>query len=133
MLRAVGLLDMVAVLAVVSPRAWIERMHLSLGMGSLPTEPIVGYLARCTSIWYVTYGLLLWVISFDVERYTFLITCIAITMFAQGLIVMGIDVAEGMPWWWIAVEGPCCSGLGAALLILNRLAVKRDRSEPTAP
>ena len=117
---------MIAVLAVVSPRSWIERVHLSLGLGSLPTEPIVGYLARCTSIWYVTYGLLLWFISFDVERYTILIMFIALTMFAQGLIVMGIDLAEGMPWWWIALEGPCCSGLGAGLLFHNRPAVRRD-------
>lgn len=132
MLRAIGLLDMVAVLAVVSPRAWIGRIHLSLGMGALPAEPIVGYLARCTSIWYVTYGLLLWVISFDIERYAFLITCVAVTMFVQGLIMVGIDLAEGMPWWWVALEGPCCSGLGAMLLILNRSAAKQSDVEQTA-
>lgn len=119
-LRLIGLLDMIALIAVFAPRSWIESSHQLVGMGSFPLEPIAGYLARCTSIWYSTYGLLLWFVSFDVQKYARLISFLAGVMFVQGLIVMGIDLAEGMPAWWTALEGPCCSGLGAILLLLQR-------------
>lgn len=120
MLRAIGLVDLLALLAVLSPRSWIASSHELLGLGTFPTEPIAGYLARCTSIWYASYGLLLWFVSCDIQKYSLLITCLAWTMFVQGFIVVGIDIAEGMPDWWITFEGPCCSGLGASLLLLQR-------------
>lgn len=125
-LRLIGLLDMFAVIAVFAPRSWIEASHQLVGMGTFPHEPIAGYLARCTSIWYSTYGLLLWFVSFDVQKYARLISCVAGVMFVQGLIVMGIDYAERMPVWWTALEGPCCSGLGAILLLLQRATEKQD-------
>ena len=124
MLRAIGLIDLIALLAVISPRSWIALSHDSLGLGTFPDAPITGYLARCTSIWYASYGLLLWFVSFDVQKYSLLITCLAWTMFIQGFIVVGIDLAEGMPGWWIALEGPCCSGLGASLLLLQRSSTR---------
>ena len=126
MLRAIGALDFIAICAVVAPRDWIASSHQWLGLGEFPNEPIAGYLARCTSVWYASYGMLLWFISCDVQKYSFLITCLAWTLFAQGLIVIGIDIAEGMPIWWTAFEGPCCSGLGAILLLLNG-AILPDR------
>lgn len=119
-LRVIGLLDFVAISAVFAPREWIANSHQWLGLGEFPSQPIVGYLARCTSVWYASYGLLLWFISFDTQKYSFLITCLGCTLFLQGLIIVGIDTTEQMPGWWIAIEGPCCSGLGAILLLLNR-------------
>jgi hypothetical protein len=130
MLRAIGLLDLLALIAVFASREWMATIHESVGLGTIPTEPIVGYLARCTSIWYASYGLLLWFISCDVEKYSRLITFLAVTMFVQGFIVVGIDIAEGMPGWWIALEGPCCSGLGASLLALQWTAAKHDSFNP---
>ncbi len=124
MLRVIGLIDLMALLAVFSPRLWMAHSHESLGLGTFPDDPITGYLARCTSIWYASYGLLLWFVSCDVQKYSLLITCLAWTMFIQGFIVMGIDVVEGMPGWWIALEGPCCAGLGASLLLLQRATVR---------
>jgi hypothetical protein len=120
MLRLIGLLDLVALAAVLAPRQWIAYSHSLLGMGDFPNQPIVGYLARSTSFWYASYGLLLWFVSCDVEKYSLLIKCLAWAMFIQGFIVVGIDIAEGMPGWWIAFEGPCCSGLGGSLLLLQR-------------
>jgi len=129
MLRAIGLLDLVALIAVFSPLSWIAEIHRSLGMGEFPTDPIAGYLARCTSFWYATYGMLLWFVSYDVQKYSQLITYLAWAMFAQGLIVVGIDLAAGMPGWWTSLEGPCCSGLGASLLLLQRSTTRsRDVS-----
>lgn len=119
-LRGIGLLDLVASLAVVAPRAWIDASHQRLGLGQFPGDAIAGYLARSTSLWYVAYGLLLWYLASDVETYSRLITCVAWVMVAQGFVVAGIDIAEGMPLWWTALEGPCCTGLGILVLVLQR-------------
>ncbi len=125
MLRLVGLLDFCALIAVMVPHTWIEQSHRFLGLGEFPTEPIAGYLARCTSAWYASYGLLLWYVSFDVERYSRLIAVLAGAMIVQGIVIVGIDLAEGMPQWWTMFEGPCCSGLGAILLLLHRHAIRQ--------
>lgn len=119
MLRTIGTLDLIALTAVFSSRNWIASSHEMLGMGLFPDAAIAGYLARCTSIWYASYGLLLWFVSCDTEKYSQLITGLACVMFVQGFAVTGIDTVEGMPGWWIALEGPCCSGLGAGLLLLQ--------------
>jgi hypothetical protein len=36
-------------------------------------------------------------------------------MIARGIVIVGIDLDEGMPGWWIAVESPCGSGFGGEL------------------
>lgn len=124
MLRTIGCLDLLALIAVFSSREWMAGVHQFLGLGTIPSGPIVGYLARCTSIWYASYGLLLWFVSYDVEKYSLLITGLAATMFVQGFIVVGIDIAEGMPGWWTGLEGPCCTGLGASLLLLQWMTTR---------
>ena len=119
LLRAIGLLDLIALLAVIAPRNWIDECHQLLGMDRFPVEPIAGYLARSTSFWYASYGMLLWFVSSDVEKNSQLITCMAWMMVVQGFVVVGIDITEGMPSWWTSLEGPCCIGLGASLLIVQ--------------
>lgn len=118
MLRTTGSIDLLAVVAVVAPRKWIADSHQMLGMDEFPSEPIAGYLARSTSIWYAAFGLLLWFVSFDVERYSPLISCLAWMMIGQGIVILGIDLAEGMPGWWTLLEGPCSAVLGVGLLLL---------------
>ena len=120
MLRGIGLLDLLAIMAVVVPRTGIAFSHQLLGMGEFPLEPIAGYLARSTSIWYASYGLLLWFVSYDLNHYSRLITCLAWMMMVQGVIVTGVDLAEGMPMWWTGLEGPCSLGLGLGVLLLQR-------------
>ena len=119
LLRLLGLLDFCALIAVVAPRAWIVASHEWLGLGAFPTGPLVEYLARCTSIWYASYGLLLWFVSCDVERSARLILFLSCLLIAQGVVIVGIDLAAGMPGWWTVFEGPCCSGLGAILFVLQ--------------
>ena len=117
LLRAIALLDLFALLAVIAPRSWIDVCHQMLGLGRFPIEPIAGYLARSTSFWYASYGMLLWFVSFDVEKNSQLITFLAWSMVAQGFVVVGVDLAEGMPNWWTVLEGPCCIGLGVSVLM----------------
>jgi hypothetical protein len=119
-LRLMGLLDLCAFAAAAAPRAWIAASHERLGLGTFPFEPIAGYLARCTSIWCGLYGLLLWFVASDVDRYARLINLMAITMLLHGIALVMIDWVEGMPMWWTATEGPCCSVLALVLLLMLR-------------
>lgn len=127
LLRLMGLFDFCAFAAVVAPREWIATSHERLGLGTFPAEPIVEYLARCTSVWYASYGLLLWFVSFDVESYARLIQFLSCVLIVQGIVIVGIDLAAGMPGWWTTFEGPCCSGLGAILLVLQRRGVDVEK------
>jgi hypothetical protein len=118
LLRILGLINFAAVVAVVAPSRWIDRCHELLGMGSFPTASIAGYLARSTSLWFASFGVLLWFVSYDVTRYRGLIAFLGWAMVVQGLFMLGIDYAERMPGWWIAMEGPTCLLLGASILRL---------------
>ncbi len=94
--------------------------HRYLGMGDFPLEPIAGYLARTTSIWFAIYGLLLWYVSFDTQKYAALIRFLATILFVQGFLIAAIDWTEGLPTWWIGMEGLVCSGMGLSLFVLQR-------------
>lgn len=125
-LRLLGLLDLGAFAAAIAPRSWIAFSHEGLGLGVFPQEPITGYLARCTSVWCGLYGLLLWFVAGNVSRYSRLITLLAYAMIVHGLALIAIDLAEGMPGWWTATEGPCCSVLGTLLLAIQQRETKRS-------
>jgi hypothetical protein len=118
LLRILGLINFAAVVAVVAPSRWIVWCQELLGMGSFPTAPIAGYLARSTSLWFASFGVFLWFVSRDVMRYRSLIAFLGWAMVVQGLFMLGIDCAERMPGWWIVMEGPTCLLLGAAILRL---------------
>jgi hypothetical protein len=113
-----GLINFAAVVAVAAPGRWIAWCHELLGMGSFPTAPIAGYLARSTSLWFASFGVLLWFVSRDAWRYRSLIAFLGWAMAVQGLFMLGIDFAERMPGWWIAMEGPTCLLLGTSILRL---------------
>ena len=120
LLRGLGVVNFAAAIAVVAPRTWLAGCHAAMGLGSFPTEPIAGYLARTTSLWFASFGVLLWFIARDVQHYAGLITFLGVAMLIQGSVVIAIDWYEGMPAWWIAVEGPTCVLLATAILGLLR-------------
>lgn len=119
--RAFGILDLLALGAIVMPVHWMDQAHRFFGMGPLPRDPIVGYLARSSSTLYALHGAMLVLMSFDVERYRPLIRFLAYAAFVHGAIIVGIDVAEQIPpVWWRNGEGPCYAAMGALLLWLDR-------------
>lgn len=120
LLRAIGVLDLLSFAAVVMPRSLMVTIHSQLGIGELPAEPIVGYLARTASMFYGFTGVLLLFLSTDVVRFRDVIRFVAVCGMVAGLIVLGVDLAEGMPVWWIALEGPCCGLLAATVWWLAR-------------
>lgn len=119
LLRGLGLINIAAIVAVGAPRTWLAGIHALLGLGPFPTAPIAGYLARSTSLWFASFGVLLWFVSCDVRRYVALIAFLGWAMLIQGLFMIGIDWVEGMPGWWIAIEGPTCVLLGATIVYFN--------------
>ena len=119
-LRILGVVDLLALLAVFLPLEWMARTHFRLGLGELPREPIVGYLTRSASALYALHGAMILFISFDTRRYDRLITFLAAAALVHGAVMLGIDLAVGMPAFWTLCEGPAFAATGALVLVIQR-------------
>ena len=89
-------------------------------MGELPSEPIVGYLARSTSAFYTLVGGLLWVVSFDLRRHRLVLYFLGVAIAVFGAALLAIDLLEGMPVWWAVGEGPFNFVFGAVIFAWAR-------------
>ncbi len=117
-LRYIGSVSLLAMVAVLMPYAWMDATHRWLGMGPLPSEPVVGYLARSLSLFYALLGGLLWVLSFNPRRHRPVLLYLATAFVFFGLTLLGIDYAEGMPPFWKRGEGPIVIVFGVAIFWL---------------
>lgn len=115
-LRLMGLIDMLALIAVVMPIEWMSQVNDLCGLGPLPTSRIVSYLARTTSALYALHGALILFISFDVARYRPLISFLGMIAVIHGVILLGIDLAVGMPFFWTLLEAPSFVAIGIVVL-----------------
>jgi hypothetical protein len=120
-LRFFGALDSLALITVFLPQSWMSVAHAFLGLGTLPDTPIVGYLTRSTSALYALHGAMILFVSFDVQRYWRLITFLAVAALVHGAVMLGIDLAVGMPWYWTLFEGPGFAATGVIVLIAQRV------------
>lgn len=125
LLRYLGTVSALAMVAVFMPYHWMDATHSWLGMGKLPAEPIVGYLARSLSLFYALLGALLWVCSFDLYRHRAVLCFLSAAFIFFGMIMWGVDYAEGMPRYWKHAEGPFVIIVGGLLLRLS-LRLKPD-------
>ena len=125
LLRLDAVILLGALLAVFLPSRWMVEVHGWLGLGDLPGIPIVGYLTRSLAALYALRGAVVLFLSFDVSRYAPLITFMAVTTIVFGLALVAIDVAAGMPWFWLLVEGPVIAAIWAAILWLQKEANER--------
>jgi len=128
--RVVGSVALLAIPCALMPYSWMNAVHQGLGMGELPSEPIVGYLARSTSAFYALVGGLFWVVSLDLRRYRLVLRYLGMAIILIGLMLFGVDLVEGMPWWWSLAEGPFNVGLGVVILVLSR---RICRNSPFTP
>jgi hypothetical protein len=126
-LRIFGLFDLLALITVVAPRSWMAAAHAFVGLGDLPDAPVVGYLVRSSSALYALHGAMILYVSFDIERYRPLIRFLGVAASIHGLVMLGIDLAVGMPWFWTLFEGPAFAATGMVVLVLLH------RSRGTAP
>ncbi len=124
-LRLMGVVDMLALIAVVMPIEWMSRINDLCGLGPLPESKIVGYLARTTSALYALHGALILFISCDVARYRPLISFLGLIAVIHGVILLGIDLAVGMPFFWTLLEAPSFVFIGLVVLWIQ------GRKKPT--
>ncbi len=119
-LRVIGCGGLLAFPAILMPLEAMTAIHSRLGLGAVSAAPIVEYLARTTSMFYVVAGIITLVISFDLHRYRPLARLWGWLAVAKGLAVLVIDLDVGLPVWWTAVEGPSSILIGLLLLWLLR-------------
>ncbi len=129
LLRLIGTASGLAIFAVALPYDWMNRIHLSLGMGPLPPDPIVGYLARTLSAFYAFYGALVWTLSFDTTRHRSIIQYVGLATIAFGVILLAVDWTEGMPFYWKLLEGPVALVYGVLILLFNREQTAKQDAE----
>jgi hypothetical protein len=122
LLRIVGVPALFALVAVVMPTSWMAATHRWLGLGEMPTGPVVEYLARSLSAFYAVVGALCLVVAADLERYRPLVRFLGLAFALMSVVLLGVDLAAGMPWWWSASEGPGGVVFGALLFVLARPA-----------
>src|SRR5688500_10230453 len=92
LLRLVGGVCLLALIALWMPRGWIGAGHRWLGWGEFPAAPVAEYLARSVSALSAFYGGLLVALSFDVRRYSPLVRYQAVAVMslsACGVVVGG--------------------------------------------
>src|SRR6516165_6036273 len=126
LLRIVGVPALFALVAVVIPSSWMAATHRWLGLGEMPTGPVVEYLARSLSAFYAVMGALCLVLAADLERYRPLVRFLGVAFALMSVVLLGVDLAAGMPWWWSAFEGPPGIALGALLFVLARPAYSKS-------
>lgn len=120
LLRILGAIDLLAVLAVFAPLEWMTKIHAWLGMGELPQQPILHYLTRSASALYALHGAMILFVSTDVRRYAPLIKFLALAALIHGVVLCLIDTLAGMPVFWIVLEGPVVIAMGVVVLLLLR-------------
>lgn len=120
LLRLVGLSEILAFIAVVMPRTWMETSHLWLGLGQMPESSVLMFLIRQASYTYGMHGISLWLIASDVKRFRPLLILNGISFLIAGPVFFLIDYTAGTPMWWALTDGPACGLFGAAILWLSR-------------
>ena len=118
LLRCVGVGALFALVPVFMPFSWMAVTHRWLGMGEMPTGPVVEYLARSVSAFYAFYGALCLVVVSDLERYRPLVRFLGMAFALMSMVLLGVDLVAGMPWWWTASEGPGGVVFGALIFFL---------------
>jgi len=120
LLRAAGSVEILAFVAVLMPRSWMEASHAWLGLGEMPRGAVLMYMIRQASYVYGMHGILLWILASDVVRYRPLIRFTGITFLLAAPVFLIIDHTAGMPLYWTVSDAAGCGFFGATLLWLTR-------------
>jgi len=116
LLRIVGAFCLLAVVAVFAPTSWLVWCNDLLGLDPLPETPVVEYLARSVSAFYVILGGLLLVVARDPRRNASVISYLAVAGLVFSMVILFIDMWVGLPLWWSV--GECLSLLPLCIIIL---------------
>ena len=119
-LRVIGFFGMLAVAAVFMPFSSMLSIHEKLGLGDMPTGPIVEYLARSLSAFYALLGVIFWYLSFRVAQYWSFIRLVALILVFFGATLWWIGLKTQMPLWWTLQEAPPTILIGLWMIYLHR-------------
>jgi hypothetical protein len=104
----------------------MQVIHERLGLGEMPQEPIVEYLARSCSMLYAIQGAIVFAISFNPRAHWQLVRLVLFLHVAIGLTLTGIDLKSGLPWYWVSFEGP---SIVVAAIFMVWLWYRADKPE----
>jgi hypothetical protein len=124
LLRLCGLVELLAFLAVVMPRSWMETAHGWLGLGLMPEGALMMFMIRQASFTYGLHGALLWLLSSDVVRFRPLVLFTGISYLSAAPVFCAIDLTSGMPMFWTIGDTVSCLCFGAALVYLDRIGTR---------
>jgi hypothetical protein len=116
LLRVAGTFEILAFIAVLLPRSWMEISHSWLGLGAMAGGPLTMFMIRQASYSYGMHGVSLWVLSLNVNRFRPLVKLNGIAYLLAGPVFFLIDYSSGMPTWWTLADSFGCALMGAALL-----------------
>ena len=119
-MRLCGGVELAAFLAIGLPSDWMRVGYEWLRLGEMPEAALFGYLARSTSLLWAAHGAVVVFLTTDVDRYLPVIRFISWLTLVMGAVLLGIDVAERLPLWWTAVEGPVVLVMGGVFLGASR-------------
>ncbi len=118
LLRVAGFLALSAVFFVFIPLEWMQDTAVALTLAEPADTPLNHYLTRSLSAMYALHGGLLVYLSFDAVRFAPVARFLAAVGVAMGALLLGIDCAAGMPWFWTLVEGPFVVLYSGALCVV---------------
>ncbi|NNE90346.1 MAG: hypothetical protein HKN23_01740 [Verrucomicrobiales bacterium] len=120
MFRFMAVMSISAVGAVVMPHGWMNSIHQAIGLGEMPESPVVSYLSRSLSAFYMFFGGLVLYVSRDIPRYREFISFWAKCGLVFATITLVIDLTAGLPWWWIISEAGFLFGFFVTVIVLIR-------------
>lgn len=123
LLRALGIICLLAVVPLVMPFRWLDTAHQWMGLGPFPSEPISIYLARSVSSLCAFYGGLLLMLARDVERHVAIIRYQAIAIMALSAYGIIAGVRAGLPPIWVIADAAGCWLFLLPILLLTRRVV----------
>jgi hypothetical protein len=104
----------------------MEVLHSWLGLGEMPSGPIIMFMIRQASYAYGMHGVSLWVMATDVRRFQPLIIFNGISFLLAAFVFALIDYSAGIPAWWTVIDAFGCGSFGIVTLILSRYIPKSD-------
>jgi hypothetical protein len=93
----------------------MDSIYAWLGAGEMPPGAVFESVMRQASFAYGLHGVALWFIAADVVRYRTLVILTAAGYLIAGPVFFLIDLAAGMPGFWIAGNGGSCLLVGILL------------------
>jgi len=131
-LRATGVLFLLALVGAALPESWMKAVYEWGGLGPWPGGALLVYLARAVAILYGFYGLLALYLSFDVRRYLPLIRFMAIVGFPFAPVMFVVIWAAGLPTVWAVSEPMSIVVISALWYVASRPAGLANAAEPGA-